>query len=168
MFVAYEPDDYITGLIELRKSDATRRFRKSIFDDYPLRGPLGQSACAYCGRWNEKLTIDHIVPKSKGGPHFARWNMVPACKSCNLTKTDLPVFEWWRPTDQWSKQREEVLMAWTYANSFIDAHTNSDEYWRFLAEKRVVQEEISRRIRKGPFCGPFSLADLGDVGWAAA
>ena len=94
--------------------------------------------------------------------------MVPACKRCNLAKTDLPVFEWWRPTYQWNQQREEILMAWTYANSFIDAHTDSAEYWRFLAEKRVVQQEICRRMRKGPFRGPFSLADLGDVGWAAA
>ena len=162
------PDELLYSLIELRPGDARRRFRKSIFEDYPLKGPLGQCACAYCGRWDQKLTIDHIVPKSKGGPHYSRWNLVPSCHEHNGAKGNLPVFEWWRPTGQWSQQREEILMAWTYANSFIDAHTDSAEYWRFLAEKRVVQQEISRRIRKGPFRGPFSLADLGDVGWAVA
>lgn len=168
MFVAYEPDDYITGLIELRKSDATRRFRKSIFTDYPLKGPARQTACAYCGNWNEKLTIDHVVPKSKGGPHFARWNMVPACKRCNLSKTDLPVFEWWRPTDRWTQQREEVLMAWVYANSFIDAHTNAEHYWEFLSSHEVVQPAPGRKvkndaIKNGPFFGPFSLGELSVV-----
>ena len=91
MFVAYEPDDYLHSLIEIRKSDARRLFRKSIYSDYPLRGPLGQAACAYCGQWHGQMTIDHVIPKSKSGPHFARWNLVPACQRCNLQKTNLPV-----------------------------------------------------------------------------
>lgn len=165
MFVAYEPNDYIRSLIELRSADATRRFRRSIFSDYPLRGPLNQPACAYCGRWQEKLTIDHIVPKSKGGPHFARWNMVPACRRCNLQKTDSPVFEWWRPQGWWTEQREGILMAWTYANSFIDAHTHASEYWEFLNAKRLVQEdEQDMRTKKEAPWPPFDYQEQ----WAAA
>ncbi|MEY3180726.1 MAG: Synechococcus phage [Pseudomonadota bacterium] len=124
MFVAFEPDDYITGLIELRKSDATRRFRKSIFDDYPLRGPLGQAACAYCGRWNErKLTIDHVVPKSKGGPHFQKGNMVPSCLSCNSSKSNIQVWQWWREQDHWCSDRANLLAAWV---SFHSEETRDD------------------------------------------
>lgn len=41
--------------------------------------------CQYCGRQAGDLTIDHIVPKSKGGPHA--WdNLVSACKPCNHRK----------------------------------------------------------------------------------
>ena len=83
MFVAFEPDDYLHSLIEVRKSDARRLFRRAIYNDYPLRGPRGQAACAYCGQWHGKLTIDHIIPKSRGGPHFARWNLAPACERSN-------------------------------------------------------------------------------------
>ncbi len=40
--------------------------------------------CAYCGK-KQKLTMDHIVPLSKGGGTTA-FNIVPACLSCNSSK----------------------------------------------------------------------------------
>ncbi len=41
--------------------------------------------CQYCGRQAGDLTIDHIVPRSRGGGHT--WdNLVSACKSCNHRK----------------------------------------------------------------------------------
>jgi 5-methylcytosine-specific restriction endonuclease McrA len=40
--------------------------------------------CAYCGS-KENLTLDHIVPKSRGGKHT--WdNLVTACMKCNNKK----------------------------------------------------------------------------------
>jgi hypothetical protein len=87
--------------------------------------------------------------------------MAPACQRCNLQKTDLPVFEWWRQQKFWTPDREEILTAWVFANSFIDAHTHQEEYWQFLAAKRVVQQAIHFQVkRKGPKHGPFSLNDL--------
>jgi len=132
------PDELLYSLIELRPGDAKRRFRKSIFEDYFLRGPFGQCACAYCGEWKEKLTIDHIVPKSKGGPHFSRWNMLPACKSCNLRKGNLPMLEWWRVQPFWTEKREEIVMAWVYCNSFVSAHTDQKELEAWCEKKGIV------------------------------
>jgi 5-methylcytosine-specific restriction endonuclease McrA len=41
--------------------------------------------CQYCGRQSNELTIDHVIPKSKGGGHA--WdNLVSACKPCNHRK----------------------------------------------------------------------------------
>ncbi|MDX1415882.1 MAG: HNH endonuclease [Candidatus Promineifilaceae bacterium] len=41
--------------------------------------------CQYCGRQLRHLTIDHIVPRHRGGPHT--WhNLVAACMSCNRRK----------------------------------------------------------------------------------
>jgi 5-methylcytosine-specific restriction endonuclease McrA len=43
--------------------------------------------CAYCGSTNGRLTLDHIVPRSKGGESI--WeNVVTACAPCNLRKGD--------------------------------------------------------------------------------
>ncbi len=43
--------------------------------------------CQYCGSVRD-LTIDHVIPKSKGGE--SSWkNLVTACKTCNSTKGDL-------------------------------------------------------------------------------
>ena len=43
--------------------------------------------CAYCGAEREKLTIDHIIPKSKGGIADFE-NCVASCKPCNNKKGD--------------------------------------------------------------------------------
>ena len=42
-------------------------------------------SCQYCGDKSHNLTVDHIVPKSRGG-HASWTNMVVACKPCNLLK----------------------------------------------------------------------------------
>lgn len=41
--------------------------------------------CAYCGIIPKSLTIDHMLPLSRGGP-TVKENIVPACKSCNSKK----------------------------------------------------------------------------------
>ena len=42
--------------------------------------------CAYCGS-KKNLTIDHIIPKSRGGQNT--WmNLVTCCSSCNRLKGD--------------------------------------------------------------------------------
>ncbi len=43
--------------------------------------------CQYCGRQGGNLTIDHIVPKSKGGEDSWQ-NMVVCCARCNNRKGD--------------------------------------------------------------------------------
>lgn len=41
--------------------------------------------CQYCSRRGERLTVDHIVPRSRGGE--TTWtNVVAACHRCNLQK----------------------------------------------------------------------------------
>jgi hypothetical protein len=43
--------------------------------------------CAYCGTTAGRLTLDHIIPRSKGGESI--WeNVVIACAPCNLRKGD--------------------------------------------------------------------------------
>lgn len=41
--------------------------------------------CQYCGSKTGRLTIDHIIPRHRGGDHT--WdNLATACQSCNLKK----------------------------------------------------------------------------------
>lgn len=43
-------------------------------------------SCQYCGN-NKRLTLDHVIPVSKGGQH--KWdNVVTACEPCNQYKRD--------------------------------------------------------------------------------
>lgn len=48
--------------------------------------------CAYCDR-EAKLTLDHVIPLSKGGTH-SKNNVVPACGHCNSSKGNKTVEEW--------------------------------------------------------------------------
>jgi len=43
--------------------------------------------CQYCGRTDVTLTVDHIIPRSRGGKET--WdNLVAACVNCNNKKGD--------------------------------------------------------------------------------
>lgn len=43
--------------------------------------------CVYCGTATARLTLDHVVPRSRGGDSV--WeNVVTACAPCNLRKGD--------------------------------------------------------------------------------
>lgn len=47
--------------------------------------------CQYCGT-NKELTLDHLIPKAKGGD--TSWNnLVTACKKCNSKKGDYALEE---------------------------------------------------------------------------
>lgn len=56
---------------------------------------LAKGVCHYCGRpaSPKDLTMDHIVPISRGG-RTTKGNVVPACKECNNAKTQLLPMEW--------------------------------------------------------------------------
>ena len=45
--------------------------------------------CVYCGSKNT-LTLDHVTPKSKGGPNTWK-NLVTCCGECNVKKGDMYV-----------------------------------------------------------------------------
>jgi len=48
--------------------------------------------CAYCDK-EAKLTLDHVIPLSKGGKH-SKDNVVPACGHCNSSKGNKTLEEW--------------------------------------------------------------------------
>jgi 5-methylcytosine-specific restriction endonuclease McrA len=69
------------------------RLRRYVRIPYRNRVPLTRAAlmrrdnyrCVYCGHKAE--TIDHVLPRSRGGPHT--WeNCVASCQDCNHRKAD--------------------------------------------------------------------------------
>lgn len=87
---------------EAKRKAATRR-RARKFDN---SGGVGVSArdwkrlvnrfdgrCAYCGVRPEQLDQDHVIPLSLGG-RDAIGNILPACRSCNSSKSDRLLIDW--------------------------------------------------------------------------
>ena len=74
-----------------REREKSRELRKSRW--WKNRVALG--CCHYCdGHFTqEELTMDHLVPVSRGGK-ASRNNVVPACKECNSSKKYLLPIEW--------------------------------------------------------------------------
>lgn len=88
---------------EIKKErDKSRELRRSRW--WQNRLALGR--CHYCGAVfaPEALTMDHLVPLSRGGK-ASRNNVVPACKECNNRKKYLLPIEWEEYLTQ-SKSRE--------------------------------------------------------------
>lgn len=56
---------------------------------------IQRGICYYCHRevGREQLTMDHIVPLSRGGKS-KKGNLVPACKECNNKKKTMLPLEW--------------------------------------------------------------------------
>jgi 5-methylcytosine-specific restriction endonuclease McrA len=61
-----------------RKQDATR-------DRYITSGGVGVCAYCFCRLTRDDATIDHVVPKSRGGTNDLR-NLVISCAECNRQK----------------------------------------------------------------------------------
>ncbi len=51
--------------------------------------------CAYCGRSEQALQKDCVMALSRGG-RYTLDNIVPACRSCNASKSNNEVTSWMR------------------------------------------------------------------------
>lgn len=53
------------------------------------------AGCAYCGNREDSLERDCVLPISRGG-RYTFDNVVPACRSCNSSKSNNEVTSWMR------------------------------------------------------------------------
>ena len=69
------------------------------------RKKCASGLCTYCGQKipQGELTMDHIIPLSRGG-RSERINIVPACKECNNKKKYLLPVEWEEYLENLSKR----------------------------------------------------------------
>lgn len=66
--------------------------------------------CAYCG-WKHDLTIDHVIPRSKGGSEHIN-NLVLACLDCNLSKSNYDLEAWYIKQPSFELWRYEMILQW--------------------------------------------------------
>ena len=114
--------DLLVNLIELSPRNARRKFRQSIFESWEWK-------CAYCDKEldTKSATIDHIVPKYKGG-HNIKSNMVCSCSKCNRSKGSVLLEDWYNPSNSYySEERLGKIKHWIEDNSAPIKLVSSDK-----------------------------------------
>ena len=108
--------------------------------------------CAYCGKkvTLEKITRDHIVPKSKGGGNTVE-NILPSCKKCNGTKGDTSLEEFRKEYFKGSPHPEKERF---YFERVFDIHVNGTYKARTekarMETSSYLSEEQQRKIDTEP------------------
>ena len=70
--------------------------------------------CAYCGS-KESLEQEHVVPVSVGG-HYTADNIIPACKSCNSSKNNKIMQDWFTQHENYSVERMANILKYVQKN----------------------------------------------------
>ena len=87
-----QPFAYDLGKEDLKRA---RHKARELRESQWWKRRLAKGVCHYCGRPTppKELTMDHIVPISRGGKS-TRSNVAPCCKECNTAKKQLLPMEW--------------------------------------------------------------------------
>lgn len=94
--------DYLFHLVTTSPQEAKNLWRKSIKTKW--------GECAYCGS-KENLTIDHIVPRSKGGNNHIT-NVLCACEKCNKSKAHYEWEDWYFRQEFFEYTRHKKINSW--------------------------------------------------------
>lgn len=113
--------------------------RLNSYKNIPYRGVLlnrnnlfrrDGGECQYCGS-RKQLTIDHVVPRSKGGK--TNWmNLITACHRCNVNKGDKT------PEQAGLTLRTEPFRP-SLAYFLVDYAERQAEEWLPFLDSKVVQ-----------------------------
>ena len=95
-------------------------------------------SCVWCGRelWRRDLTLEHVVPRSRGG-HMTAENAVVACRSCNKRRGS-------RPVDAYVRELLDHGAA-------VNLRVLRDALGRLAhSDRRVHREAAARQLRRFP------------------
>lgn len=143
--IAYEDSvsDYLPKHYAIRKKIYFNLLKgkintRSIFDDEKIKIELS-NVCSYCGS-KEKIAIDHVIPKSKGGKDSGD-NLIPACQTCNSSKRDMDLLTWLRSQNK----LPSILVYRRYLKLAI----------AYFDEHKLMNREVSPTIKT-----PFDVGSL--------
>jgi 5-methylcytosine-specific restriction endonuclease McrA len=97
------PSEYLFNLRTTSPGEAKRMWRQHIKEQW-------NHQCAYCGS-EENLTIDHIVPQSKGGLDVTK-NVVCCCHDCNQAKGHEYWKLWYVQQDFYNEEKFDKIEEW--------------------------------------------------------
>jgi CRISPR/Cas system Type II protein with McrA/HNH and RuvC-like nuclease domain len=119
----HSPKEYLFNLYTTSSGDAKRLWRKQIKESWNHK-------CAYCNS-EENLTIDHIVPQSKGGGDTTE-NVVCCCHSCNQSKGHTPWEAWYSTQDFFCNKKYQKIKTW------ISSQNQDENLYTYRPRKNTV------------------------------
>ena len=135
----WEEYQNIEGMEKIREQNRIRQKKRREKSKQALIGAT--NACEYCGK--EGATVDHIIPKSKGGLDLPE-NTVCSCASCNLRKTNRPLEAF---LNELIATESGFDIARILANSKIMQYVDFDGKW-FVSRDVTVHVTVSHGIDK--------------------
>ncbi len=103
MNLLQSPQEYLFNLQATSQSEARRLWKTQIKESWNHK-------CAYCNS-EEDLTLDHVIPQSKGGLDTTR-NVVCCCKSCNQSKGHEHWKLWYVQQDFYCESKFDLIEEW--------------------------------------------------------
>lgn len=107
MDLLHSPSEYLFNLHTTSSAEAKKIWRNQIKQRWNYK-------CAYCDS-EKNLTIDHIIPQSKGGTNFTT-NVLCCCHSCNQSKNHIPWEEWYTSQSFFCENRFSKIKKWMNMN----------------------------------------------------
>ena len=103
MSILSSPRQYLFNLKTTSSQEALRMWRRNVKEKWNYK-------CAYCGS-GKNLTMDHVVPRCKGGTDFTK-NVVCCCHKCNQDKAHTPWEDWYLSQEFFDINRYEKIKEW--------------------------------------------------------
>jgi len=102
---------------------------RSMFYDEKVK-LQSDKCCVYCGK-TRGLQLDHIIPKNKGGKDTGE-NLVWACRSCNASKNDTDLMEWYGKKGEFPPLRilrnyMKLVIQYCSDNNIMDAEVSESK-----------------------------------------
>ena len=104
MEILNSPNDFLYNLHTCSPTEAKKMWKNSIKEKW-------NHACAYCGKNDHELSIDHIVPQTFGGNDHIT-NVVCSCVKCNRSKSHQKLENWYFNQDFFTKERYDAILRW--------------------------------------------------------
>lgn len=96
-------EDYLYNLETSSPQEARRLWKNSIKEKW-------EHKCAYCNS-KENITLDHIIPQSKGGTDHLT-NVICACHKCNQNKSYENWENWFFRQEFFTQENYNAIVEW--------------------------------------------------------
>jgi hypothetical protein len=103
MELFHSPEQYLYNLYTTSSSEAKRIWKNQIREKW-------EHKCAYCDS-DKNLTIDHIVPQSRGGLDNVK-NVLCCCKHCNYSKGHSNWEHWYKNQIFFCDEKYSKIVNW--------------------------------------------------------